>query len=115
MPLPVIVRRFITDLLLTSFAMGALIGWWLARSKKAALATGFAGIAFALGPGHNTAFLTIVPGVERQLINFGILTVVIVVVAAVVLVYAWEILLKLQATKQGNHGQIENSLQEGIV
>ena len=59
---PVLIRHFIPDLLDTAFAMGVLIGWWLGRSKRAALATGLAGVTFALGPGHNTAFVTLVPG-----------------------------------------------------
>jgi hypothetical protein len=74
--------------------MGALIGWWLGRSKRAALITGLAGVVFALGPGHNTAFVTLVPGVAGLALKMLALMAVIVFVAAVVLVYGQELLLR---------------------
>jgi hypothetical protein len=91
---PVLIRHFILDLLVTAFAMGALIGWWLGRSKRSALATGLAGVMFALGPGHNTAFVTLVPGVGGLALKMLALMAVIIFVAAVVLVYGQELLLK---------------------
>ncbi len=45
--------RFVLELLLTATAMGALSGWVLGRSPRAMLATAIAGLAFAMGPGHN--------------------------------------------------------------
>ncbi len=45
------------DLLLTATVTGALVGWLIGRTKRAALATALAGFVFALGPGHNIPFL----------------------------------------------------------
>jgi hypothetical protein len=41
------------ELLVTATAMGALLGWNFGRSLKAAIATALAGLALAIGPGHN--------------------------------------------------------------
>ena len=44
---------FILELLLTSVLVGALAGWLIGRTRRAALATALAGLIFALGSGHN--------------------------------------------------------------
>jgi hypothetical protein len=92
--IPVLVRHFIFDLLITASSVGALIGWWLARSRRAVLATALAGIVFALGPGHNTTFVTLAPGVARVALKMFTLLAVIIFIAAVVLVYGQALLLR---------------------
>jgi hypothetical protein len=92
--IPVLVRHFILDLLVTAFATGALIGWWLGRSKRAALATGMAGVTFALGPGHNTAVVTLEPGVAGLALKMLALMGIVIFVAAIVLVYGQVLLEK---------------------
>lgn len=86
--IPVLVKHFVVDLLLTAACAGALIGWGLARTRRAALATALAGVAFALGPGHNTIFFTISPDTSGPALKMLALITTIVVVAAVVLVYS---------------------------
>lgn len=115
---PVLIRHFIIDLLVTAFAMGALIGWWLGRSKRAALATGLAGIVFALGPGHNTAFVTIVPGVEMLALKMLALMSIIIFVAATVLVYADRALGRsdgLSAGKGSDNGHVKHGFQGKLI
>ena len=51
-----IIRRFVFDLVIMAGVMGALIGWFVGRTRTAAAAMALAGIAFALGPGHNIPF-----------------------------------------------------------
>lgn len=65
--IPEAVFRFIAELLLTASVTGALIGWWLGRTRRAAVATGLAGFIFALGPGHNIPFIGGTPGVAKEL------------------------------------------------
>src|SRR5262249_42864513 len=48
-----LIVRFVLYLLVTSTAVGALAGWLLARNWQGTVATAIAGLAFALGPGHN--------------------------------------------------------------
>jgi hypothetical protein len=69
-------------LLVTATVVGGLVGGWLGRTRRAALATAVAGFIFALGPGHNIPFIGGTPGVGKEL---AIMTVV-TLVAALVLV-----------------------------
>ena len=61
-----IVARFVGDLLATATLVGGLVGGWLGRTRRAALATAVAGLVFALGPGHNIPFLGGTPGWARS-------------------------------------------------
>ena len=76
--------RFTLELLLTAAVVGGLAGWWLGHTPRAALATGLAGLVFALGPGHNVPFLGNTPAVGKGLALLGI----IILVSALVLVEA---------------------------
>jgi hypothetical protein len=78
----IIVLRFVGELLVTATVVGGLVGGWLGRTRRAALATAVAGFIFALGPGHNIPFIGGTPGVGKEL---AIMTVV-TLVAALVLV-----------------------------
>jgi hypothetical protein len=84
---PVIVARFVGELLATATIVGGLIGWWLAHTWRAALATGVAGFVFALGPGHNIPLLGGMPEVSTELA----LMIAVILVSALVLVevHAW--------------------------
>ncbi|MGH2619818.1 MAG: hypothetical protein ACRDHG_04505, partial [Anaerolineales bacterium] len=78
------VAIFVSQLLLTAAAVGALAGWWIGGSGRAALATSLAGLVFALGPGHNIPFLG-----NSQASGKGIVLLLsVVLVSAVVLVEA---------------------------
>jgi len=85
--LPEAVFRFSFELLLTTSLTAGLLGWWVGRSRRAAIATALAGFVFALGPGHNIPFIGGTPGVAKELL---IMTAVILV-SAIVLVegHAW--------------------------
>jgi hypothetical protein len=78
------VQIFLVELLLPASAVGALAGWWIGGTGRAALATALAGLAFAIGPGHNIPFLGNTPATGKGLV----LLLSIVVVSAVVLVEA---------------------------
>ena len=60
--------QFILELLLTATLMGALAGWILGGSQRAALATALAGFVYALGPGHNIPFLGNTPVVWKGIL-----------------------------------------------
>ena len=78
------VAIFVFQLLGTATAIGALAGWWIGGSGRAALATALAGLVFALGPGHNIPFLG-----NSQATGKGIVLLLsVVVVSALVLVEA---------------------------
>lgn len=83
----IIIVRFVGELLATATIVGGLVGWWLGRTRRAAVATALAGFIFALGPGHNIPFLGGTPGVGKELA----LMAGVVVVSALVLVegHAW--------------------------
>jgi len=78
------VAIFVFQLLLTAAGVGALAGWWIGGSGRAALATAVAGLIFALGPGHNIPFLGNSPATGKGIV----LLLSVVVVSAVVLVEA---------------------------
>ncbi len=76
------VAIFVFQLLLTAGGVGALAGWWIGGSGRAALATALAGLVFALGPGHNIPFLGNTAATGKGIV----LLLSVVVVSAVVLV-----------------------------
>jgi len=78
------VAIFVFQLLLTAAGVGALAGWWIGGSGRAALATALAGLVFALGPGHNIPILGNTPATGKGIV----LLLSVVVVSAVVLVEA---------------------------
>jgi xanthosine utilization system XapX-like protein len=92
-----IVARFAGELLATATIVGGLVGWWLGRTRRAALATAVAGFVFALGPGHNIPFIGGTPGVAKELAIMAAVT----LVAALVLVegHAW---LAVKLRRRGN-------------
>ena len=63
---PEVAIRFVIELLLTAVATGALLGWWLGRTLRAAVATALAGLIFALGPGHNIPFIGGTGGLDKE-------------------------------------------------
>jgi hypothetical protein len=74
------------DVLVGLFAVsavaGAVIGALVGRSRRAALTTGLAGLALAIGPGHNIPFLggTVAAGKEMAILG------IVVLVSALILV-----------------------------
>ncbi|MFL5801577.1 MAG: hypothetical protein ACJ8CR_07520 [Roseiflexaceae bacterium] len=83
----IIVARFVGELLATATIVGGLVGAWLGRTRRAALATAVAGFVFALGPGHNIPFIGGTPGVGKEL---AIMAAVVGVSALVLVeVHAW--------------------------
>ena len=74
--------HFALELVLTAALMGAAVGWVLGRTPQAALATAVAGLAYALGPGHNIPFLGGTPAAGKGLL----LLLAITLVSAFVLV-----------------------------
>lgn len=73
---------FVVELLLAAGALGGLAGWLIGRTRRAALAMALAGLAFALGPGHNVPFLGNTPAAGKGLI----LLAAVIAAAATVLV-----------------------------
>jgi hypothetical protein len=78
----VVVVRFVLELLLTAAVTGYLVGGWVGRTRRAAVATAVAGFVFALGPGHNIPFVGGTAGVGKEIVIMA----VVVVVSALVLV-----------------------------
>ncbi len=76
------VRIFVLNLALTSIVVGALAGWLIAHTSRAAFATGLAGLIFAIGPGHNIPFLGGTPAAWKGVA----LLLAIVIASAIVLV-----------------------------
>ena len=62
------VVHFILELLAPAMILGGAMGWWLGRTWRAVLATGLAGLVFALGPGHNIPFLGNTPVAGKGLV-----------------------------------------------
>lgn len=87
--LPEAVIRFIGELLLTATLAGGLLGWYLGRNRRAALATALSGFVFALGPGHNIPFIGGTTGVAKELAIMG----AVVLVSSLVLVEGHALLL----------------------
>ena len=81
---------FVRDLLLPAAVIGALAGWLIGRTKRAALITALAGFVFALGPGHNVPFLGNQPATGKGIV----LLIAIVLTASIVLVEVHAVLRK---------------------
>ena len=79
---PRVAVRFLLELVLTSAILGAAAGWFLGHTPAAALSTAVAGVAFALGPGHNIPLLGNTLGAGKGLA----LLATIILVSAYVLV-----------------------------
>lgn len=73
---------FGAELLVTAAAVGALAGWFIGGSGRAAFATAAAGVIFALGPGHNIPFLGSTPAAGKG----ALILLAVVVVSALTLV-----------------------------
>jgi len=85
--------RFVLELVLPSLLVGAAVGWFLGHTPRAAVATAVAGIAFALGPGHNIPFLGHTPAAGKGLMLLLAITLVssiVLVEAAQALTGRWE-------------------------
>jgi hypothetical protein len=83
----IIVARFVGELLATATIVGGLVGWWLGRTRRAALATAVAGFVFALGPGHNIPFIGGTSGAAKELAIISAVTLVSALV--LVEVHTW--------------------------
>jgi hypothetical protein len=59
--------RAVVEMLVVPVLVGGAIGWLLGRSRQAAGRMALAALAFALGPGHNTAFFAGVPAAADTL------------------------------------------------
>ena len=79
-----LVARFVLELLVTAALVGGLAGWLLGHTGQAAAAMALAGVAFALGPGHNIPFLGSTPVAGKGILILA----AIILVSAVVLVEA---------------------------
>jgi hypothetical protein len=88
--------RFVLELIVTAVAVGAIEGWLLGRSITAMIATALAGLAYAIGPGHNIPLLGNTASAGKGLILLFIVT----IVAAFVLVEASQWLMTNQTTNQ---------------
>jgi hypothetical protein len=87
-PIPMLIVRFVAELLVTATIAGGLIGWWLRRTRRAVVATALASFLFALGPGHNIPFLGGTSGVQTELA----LLAAVIVVSTLVLVESHRVL-----------------------
>ncbi len=90
-----VAMRFALELLLPACLGGALAGWWLGRSLSAAIATALAGLAFALGPGHNIPMFGTNPLAFK-----GHAIVLIIVVSSIVLVQSDALVSRLVAPQR---------------
>ena len=60
--------RVVFGLLGTAVVAGAVLGWLLTRSRRAAARLAAAGLVLALGPGHNIPMLGGTPAVGKELV-----------------------------------------------
>lgn len=81
-PVPDAVTAFVVGHLATATLAGAILGGLVGRTRRATGATGLAGFALALGPGHNIPFLGGTSATTRELAILA----AVAVVASVVLV-----------------------------
>jgi hypothetical protein len=100
-PIPILVARFVGELLPTATIVGVLAGWRLGRTRRATAAMALASFLFALGPGHNIPFIAGTPGVGTVLA----LLVPVIAASALVLVesHAWLMASELLYTDR-THG-----------
>lgn len=73
---PYAARRFIAELVITAVIAGGVVGWLLGNTRQAALATALAGLAYALGPGHNIPLLGNTPAAGKGLLLLLAITLV---------------------------------------
>ena len=78
------VAVYTAELLLTTIVLGAVLGWIIGRTRAASIATALAGLAFAVGPGHNVPLL----GGTFASVKGTAILVIIIAVSAIVLVEA---------------------------
>lgn len=76
--------HFLLELVLTALLVGGVAGWFLGHTPRAAISTAIAGVAFALGPGHNIPLLGNTPSAEKGLV----LLAAILLVSSILLVEA---------------------------
>ncbi|MEO6350998.1 MAG: hypothetical protein ABIP53_10140 [Candidatus Limnocylindrales bacterium] len=88
-PAPEAAADIVVGLLGTTAFTGAIIGGLIARTRRAAMITGLATFALALGPGHNIPLLGGTLNVAKELAILG----TTMVVASVVVVVAHTYLL----------------------
>ena len=74
--------HFALELVVTAVFVGGLLGWLLAHTPRATVATALAGLVYALGPGHNIPLLGNTPAAGKGLL----LLLTITLVSAFVLV-----------------------------
>ena len=79
---PRVAVRFFLELVFTAAFVGALAGWLLGHSPRAALSMSLAGVAFAVGPGHNIPLL----GNTQSAVKGLVLLAAIIAVSSFVLV-----------------------------
>lgn len=70
------VADFVVGLLGTAALTGGALGWLIARRLRAAGMTALAGLALALGPGHNIPLLGGTPAAPRELVILAVVGVV---------------------------------------
>jgi hypothetical protein len=87
---------FLAELLVTAGLVGALAGWLIGGTKRAALATSVAGFVFALGPGHNIPLIGGTPGVGKEMAIMA----AIIFVSAVVLMETQALVARLPFWKK---------------
>jgi hypothetical protein len=64
--------RFALELVVPAIIVGYALGAWLGGSTKAALAMGLAGLALALGPGHNVPMFGTNPAAIKGFVLLGL-------------------------------------------
>jgi len=85
---PRVAVRFFVELVFTAALVGAIAGWLLGHSPRAALSMSLAGVAFAVGPGHNIPLL----GNTQSAVKGLVLLAAIIAASSVVLVQAVNLL-----------------------
>jgi len=93
-PMGTVIVRSIIEVVVTAVIVGALVGWWLGRSKQAVVAMALGGFIFVLGPGHNIPLIGGTHGVPKELA----LMAAIIVPSAVTLVYGHLLLSRANIT-----------------
>ena len=86
---------FILELLVTATLAGGFAGWLIGRTSRAALATGIAGLVFALGPGHNIPFLGNSPATGK-----GIAVLLVIILSAAVVLVEMSVIMSGWASSQ---------------
>ena len=74
------IPRFIIELPFTAAAIGAVAGWLIVHTSRAAISTALAGVVYALGPGHNIPLLGGTPAAPKGTVLLIAITAVVVIV-----------------------------------